>query len=460
MKNIIKKSIKKILLFSIFFSLFSTFGQAPQKMSYQAVIRNSSNVLIASTSVTVKVSVLLGTANGTVVYSEVHLVATNNNGLATFNIGTGTVLFGDFAAINWANGNYFVKTETDPTAGTNYTIVGTSQLTSVPYALSSLDNKWDNNPNGINYNFANVGIGTNTPNAKLTISTNQPIDLLKLKSTQSSTQMIMDDSGPNDVYLSSELGNFDIWTGGNNKRLSILTNGNVGIGISNPGYILDLSKRMRLRSESATLGAGIWFNNNTNSAENIFLGNDLSNNLQVYSQVQSRTIANFNPTTGGFRVEGPNVSTPAAKSLSVGGFGKIEVDAQGIIGGRLAVLENGNTGIGTNTPTTKLEVNGFTKSGSNAPAVKVLKLTGTTASFEGGEVNVLHNLDASKIISVTVMVSGNTSPGEWVPASYTYTPGFEYNYYIFPNQVRVSLKPTNSISILSKPFKVMITYEE
>lgn len=112
-----------------------TFAQAPQKMTYQAVVRNTSNQLVTSASVGMKISVLQGSATGTVVYAETHTTSTNANGLATVQIGGGTLLSGDFTTIDWANGPYFLKTETDPTGGSTYTISGTTQLLSVPYAL-------------------------------------------------------------------------------------------------------------------------------------------------------------------------------------------------------------------------------------------------------------------------------------------------------------------------------------
>jgi hypothetical protein len=59
----------------------------------------------------------------------------NANGLVSLEIGGGTVVSGNMATINWANGPYFIKTETDPTGGSSYTITGTSQLLSAPYAL-------------------------------------------------------------------------------------------------------------------------------------------------------------------------------------------------------------------------------------------------------------------------------------------------------------------------------------
>ncbi len=118
-------------------SLLTTgiYAQCPQKMSYQAVIRNSSNALVTSAPVGMKISILQGTTTGTPVYVETQIPHTNSNGLATLEIGGGTIVSGTFTGINWGAGPYFIKTETDPLGGTSYTITGTSQLLSVPYAL-------------------------------------------------------------------------------------------------------------------------------------------------------------------------------------------------------------------------------------------------------------------------------------------------------------------------------------
>jgi hypothetical protein len=113
----------------------SVFAQSPEKMSYQAVIRNNSDALVTNTQVGMQISIIQGSASGTAVYVETQTPTTNANGLASIEIGGGTVVSGDFATIDWANGLYFIKTETDPTGGTNYTIIGTNQLLSVPYAL-------------------------------------------------------------------------------------------------------------------------------------------------------------------------------------------------------------------------------------------------------------------------------------------------------------------------------------
>ena len=113
----------------------SVFAQSPEKMSYQAVVRDASNNLVTSQSIGMQVSILQGSANGTVTYMETITSATNVSGLVTVEIGTGTIVSGDFSVIDWSAGPYFIKTETDPTGGTSYTITGTTQLMSVPYAL-------------------------------------------------------------------------------------------------------------------------------------------------------------------------------------------------------------------------------------------------------------------------------------------------------------------------------------
>ena len=125
---------KLISLFFLMIVGLLVFAQVPQKFSYQAVIRNESNTLVCG-SVGVRISILQGDANGEMVYQETHIVETNTNGLMTLEIGDGDVVSGDFTAVDWADGPYFLKVETDPTGGSDYTIESVQQLLSVPYAL-------------------------------------------------------------------------------------------------------------------------------------------------------------------------------------------------------------------------------------------------------------------------------------------------------------------------------------
>ena len=115
----------------------TTTTQVPEKMSYQAVVRNAANQLVINQNVGVKFSILKSSATGAVVYAETQNSTTNSNGLFTTNIGSGTVISGSMASINWANDVYFIKSEIDLAGGSNYTITGTQQLLSVPYALNA-----------------------------------------------------------------------------------------------------------------------------------------------------------------------------------------------------------------------------------------------------------------------------------------------------------------------------------
>lgn len=132
------------LLLSVILSTV-VMSQAPQKISYQAVIRDAGNLLVSNQTVGTQISILQSTPTGVAVYIERHTPTTNTNGLISFEIGSGTTVAGSFTTIDWTAGPYFIKTETDPTGGTAYTISGTSQLLSVPYALhaNSVENELD-----------------------------------------------------------------------------------------------------------------------------------------------------------------------------------------------------------------------------------------------------------------------------------------------------------------------------
>lgn len=135
--------IKKILILCVILlnSYLNVNAQAPQKFSYQSVIRNSSGLLITNSNISLRISIMHNSSTGAIVYSETHSVLTNTNGLATLEIGSGDIVTGTFNNINWSSGNYFIKTEADITGGNNYTITGTSQLLSVPYALYAENSK-------------------------------------------------------------------------------------------------------------------------------------------------------------------------------------------------------------------------------------------------------------------------------------------------------------------------------
>jgi len=111
-------------------------AQSPPAFKYQAVARNLNGDPVINQDIAVKISILSGSETGPTVYSELHEIPTNQMGLFTLEIGNATfVLLGNFSEIGWGYSTHFLKTEIDITGGSNYQLMGVSQLLSVPYAL-------------------------------------------------------------------------------------------------------------------------------------------------------------------------------------------------------------------------------------------------------------------------------------------------------------------------------------
>ena len=286
--------MKKV--FTILVALLLTakvFAQSPEKMSYQAVIRNSSDALVSNTNIGMQISILQGSASGTAVYVETQTPTSNANGLVSIEIGGGTVVSGDFSTIDWANGSYFVKTETDPAGGTSYTITGTSQLLSVPYALyaKNVENDnifdgdttyWKVNGTNIYYNNGKVGIGITNPNINfsyLTVNGGVGIDtdsshahfLNKNYVLGSPTLKLYSTTNTNGGAYGINAGRAGLL--GDGKLILNQYGGHVGIGNIDPQRALHISDVMRLEPRSTVPSSP--------SKGDIYM-NDTTNKMMVY----------------------------------------------------------------------------------------------------------------------------------------------------------------------------------
>ena len=102
-----KKSL--ISLFSALIFSITAFAQAPQSFKYQAVVRDVAGHIIPNQSVGFQISILQGSASGTSVYTETHIVQTNDLGLTSLDIGHGSIISGVFNQVSWDIDNFFVN---------------------------------------------------------------------------------------------------------------------------------------------------------------------------------------------------------------------------------------------------------------------------------------------------------------------------------------------------------------
>ena len=165
-------NILRILMLVIFPLL--GISQAPQKINFQSVLRNTNGEVVSNSAVSLKISILSGTITGTAVYIETHAKTTDAGGLMSLQIGGGTVLSGVFGDINWGSSAHFIKLEADFSGGNSYVLLGTQELMSVPYALYA--SKTDTSVLNLTSRFSTKLSGTDTVSLSARINAKAPIN--------------------------------------------------------------------------------------------------------------------------------------------------------------------------------------------------------------------------------------------------------------------------------------------
>ena len=150
---------KAFLLFSlaaVLMSLFVdlSFSQTPQAFQYQAIARDTDGNPMAEQLVSIRLSLLPGSETAVAVYSETHTKTTNKLGLVTIDVGKGTPVTGDFSSIDWRNTSMYLKVEMDPSGGSDFADMGTSEILSVPYALHAASAEGNLSGSGLAGNIA------------------------------------------------------------------------------------------------------------------------------------------------------------------------------------------------------------------------------------------------------------------------------------------------------------------
>lgn len=274
---------KILFICFVFISLFG-FSQSPQSFKYQAVVRNSSGVLLFNQIVSIRSSILQSSSNGAVVYSETQTLSTNEYGVVALNIGEGTLVSGSFSSISWGTTSFFVKTELDIMGGSNFQFMGTSQIMSVPYALfaeksksstNDLDTSATNEIQSLNLNGNNLSISNGN-----TIVLPPDNDADPTNENQS-LQIVGDSlkiSNGNSVFLS---GSIDLDASPTNELQLLSRNGDT-LFLSNGNFVLfnddfDKDSLNELQTLTNTVGTISITNGNTIVLADSSVTNEIQN---------------------------------------------------------------------------------------------------------------------------------------------------------------------------------------
>jgi hypothetical protein len=130
--------IRNIIVFILSFLIQADlFAQSSPGFTYQGVAIDQSQLPVKSKKISLRVSVLSESAIGNTVFTETHGPTTDAYGQFSINVGAGAVVNGNITQLQWDRTNYFLKIEADIIGGTNYTLIGVSQIYPVPYALNA-----------------------------------------------------------------------------------------------------------------------------------------------------------------------------------------------------------------------------------------------------------------------------------------------------------------------------------
>lgn len=301
----------------------------------------------------------------------------------------------------------------------------------------------------------NVGIGTTNPNSTVDITATTPT--LRLTSTgtistdaASSIQFFnsitglvgnIGDTGSSDHLQFASFGDGMFFNTVGSTRMTIDNDGFVGIGTTFPSVNIPVvtgSTKLEVHGNTilrpAIIGSAPYFGTSWFSMQH----QDLPLNDRSYAFAQHK---------GGHTI----INTP---TNSGGNFIDFRVDDIS----QMTIYENGNVGIGNGvTPTAKLTVNGYTKLGNDAPAIKVKKFKSVTHANVGQSITIPHGLDVQKIISVQAMVEQDTD--EFVPANYTLDTDYLFSWVLDATNI-VIRNGGSATKIIGNNVTVLVTYEE
>lgn len=343
----------------------------------------------------------------------------------------------------------------------------------------------------------NVGIGTTTPAYPLTAigtaGSGASQGVVEFSNSANDTGVRIRNSASNGrtYTLFSSGGGSGIGAGNLNiydatasqSRLTITPNGSVGIGTTSPTFPLSFanivgdkislapngaasygfgvqSLLLQVHTDISASDIGFGYGSSSAFTENMRIKGNGNVGIGTASPA---SVLHLGGNSGSFAMTFTNVANTAGRrgyrlAFDNDRFSFQRADDAGNFAANQVAIDQatGNVGIGTTNPAATLEVNGYTKLGSDAPAIKVMKLTGTTPATEGGFVQVIHGLDPAKILSVSILVN---STFWWIPPHDT-GGGSRYSWLLNGNRIEIFNALGDSAQILSKPMRITIMYEQ
>ncbi len=397
--------MKNLFFFFLLWVTTSLCAQAPQAFNYQGIARDASGTPLANTTISLRLTILEGVLPGIEVYKEEHYVLTNKLGIFNLEVGHGASQVGLFENIQWGAGEHAIQIDIDPSGGQNFIAMGTAQLLSVPYALyaGSGNSQWKDNPKGIHYSDGNVGIGTNNPLQKLSVvgndddgparnyvsiynkslsnrsaailslsagnNTNQT-NLIHLSETYDFGNNDFNDFGqldsrgagllltaPNSIGVIRFMTNHTPETNAPVERMRIASDGKIGIGTRNPLQLLSIegndedgAGRNYVSISNTSLS------NRSAAILSLSAGNtDHKTNLIHLSETYDFENNDFNDF-GQLDSRGAGLLLTAPDSIGVIRFMTNHTTVTNAPIERMRISSNGNVGIGTRVPASKLQV--------------------------------------------------------------------------------------------------------
>ena len=308
-------------------------------LNFQGVARTTNNVIIASQDITLKLSILQGSATGMPEYIEVRKVKTNAQGLFTAVIGDSetTITLGNFADIDWKLSPKFLKIEIDPFAGNNFINMGTTQFQYVAYA------KFANSVNAENISgIVPVARGGTGSNSLTTFKTslaldkvNNTADTLKpvSKLTQSALDLKLNILDSTKAYVTpAQLASYNFSSGGASIDTTGLSNRiNFKLNISDTALLLrksdtaSLSNRINLKLNTSDTSSLLKKTDTSSLSNRINLKLNTSDTSTLSNRINLKL--NITDTTSLFRKSQVGAKNGAASLDALGVIPTVQIPA-------------------------------------------------------------------------------------------------------------------------------------